>query len=307
MTPRPYRDGGDLEALQDFTATAIAQHGHLGFLHPGDIPHRIYNGLRHDDPSELVHIWEDDDGLILGWVFLHPRGGWFEPQISPEARSVHSGLECEMLEWAEARLRISMTAGGFAKEHLVTAVSENDGMRVALLAERGWELDPGDSFVLTRRAVAVVDPGELVDGYRVRTARGVEEAGPISELHAAGFGSAWTPALYARVMESPGYSPDRELLIEAPDGELAAFAVLWPDARNRTGLFEPVAVHPDHRRLGLGKVLMRSGLLEMQKWGMEHAEVLYEESNEASQRLYLGAGFRPVERILSYRKPVGDR
>ena len=140
MTPRPYRDGGDLEALQDFTATAIAQHGHLGFLHPGDIPHRIYNGLRHDDPSELVHIWEDDDGLILGWVFLHPRGGWFEPQISPEARSVHSGLECEMLEWAEARLRISMTAGGFAKEHLVTAVSENDGMRVALLAERGWEL-----------------------------------------------------------------------------------------------------------------------------------------------------------------------
>lgn len=105
-------------------------------------------------------------------------------------------------------------------------------------------------------------------------------------------------------MESPGYDPEREFLVEAADGALAAFCVTWPDRLNRTGYFEPVAVHPDYRRLGLGKVLMRAGMAAMQEWGMEWAEVMYEVDNPGSGKLYRGEGFEPLWRIVLYLKSI---
>jgi hypothetical protein len=37
---------------------------------------------------------------------------------------------------------------------------------------------------------------------------------------------------------------------------------------------------------------------------MEWAEVMYEEENPASGRLYLGEGFVPMWKELFYRKPI---
>jgi ribosomal protein S18 acetylase RimI-like enzyme len=105
-------------------------------------------------------------------------------------------------------------------------------------------------------------------------------------------------------MESPGYDPQRELLVVAPDGSLAGFCVTWPDHINRVGYFEPVAVHPDHRRRGVGRTLLRAGMQLMKSWGMEWAEVMYEVSNPGSGRLYRGEGFADVHQLVLYRKPV---
>ena len=63
MKRRTYNGEADLKLLQDFNSAAIATTDHCGYLHPGDIPHHIYNGNKYYDPVELMTIWEDDYGV----------------------------------------------------------------------------------------------------------------------------------------------------------------------------------------------------------------------------------------------------
>lgn len=304
MKRRAYTGPEDVVRLQRFTAEAIREFGRTGMLHPGDVPHHVFNGLRRDDPHELVHIWEDGDGKIVAWTLLDPRRAGCDPQVSPAARNTAPDLEREVFEWSERELRKLMTARGSESPFIETDAYANDRERIGVLESTGWEAQDIEVLMLTRRPLDEIDDPELPAGFSIRTVRGVEEAGPVSELHGAGFGSSWTPELYCRVMESPGYSPDREFLVEASDGSLAGFCVTWPDELNRTGYFEPVAVHPDYRRLGLGSALMRAGMKAMRGWGMEWAEVMYEVENPGSGKLYRSEGFEPRWKIVLYRKPV---
>ena len=54
-------------SLQDFNAAAIAATDHCGYLHPGDIPHHLFNGNQKYDPAEVMTIWEDDQG-VAAWL-----------------------------------------------------------------------------------------------------------------------------------------------------------------------------------------------------------------------------------------------
>jgi mycothiol synthase len=302
---RQYRGDEDVARLQGFNAKQIHEHGRVGLMHPGDIPHRMFNALRRDDPHELVHLWETGAGEIVAWVMLDPRGAGLDPQMAPSARRDWPDLEREVNVWSEEALLQMMTERGSEATYIETDAFVDDMVRTDLLTRLGWVAQDSEVTMLTRRSLEHVPEAELPPGYKIRTVCGVEEAGPVSELHSAGFGSSWTPELYRYVMESPGYSPERELLVEAPDGSLAGFCVTWPDPVNRTGLFEPVAVHPDHRQLRLGSALMRAGMAAMKMWGMEWAEVMYEEENPGSGRLYRGEGFVPMWKELFYRKPIG--
>jgi len=295
----------DLYRLQEFTSQCIRHHGRVGLLHPGDVAHHVYNGLRHDDPANLVYIWEDEDEAIRAWTLLDPRNAGHDPQVDPDARRSHPGLERDVNVWSEQAL-LRLLAERSSDAHVIeTDASEGDTERRELLVALGWEETDEEILWVTRRELGNVAEPVIPPGYRIRTVSGLDEAGGVGELHGACFGSAWTAELYARVMTSPGYSSEREFLVEAPDGELAAFCVTWPDPGNGVGLFEPVAVHPKHRRLGLARAVMRAGMAAMQSWGMTHAEVLYADDNPASGPLYRSEGFTPVGRILLFKKNVG--
>ena len=227
-----------------------------------------------------------------------------DPQIAPGARREWPDLEEEVINWSEETL-VGLLEERDAETYFIeTDAFERDVVRSELLRSLGWEAQDIEECVLTRRPIGVVEQPELPPGFTIRTVRGVDEAAAVAALHSAGFGSNWTPELYRRVMRSPGYDPTREFLVEAADGALAGFCVTWPDVINRTGYFEPVAVHPEYRRLGLGKALMRAGLTAMKEWGMEWAEVMYEVDNPGSGKLYRGEGFEPLWRIVLFRKPI---
>ena len=301
---RPYRGPEDVGRLQQFAAQQVKNHGRIGNLHPGDVPHRIFNALRDDEPRDVVHIWEDDQGAIAAWTLLDPRGGGFDAQIAPPRRATSPHLERDLNVWSEETLLALMAEHGSEVASIETEAFVDDAPRVDLLNRLGWVRDERSMIVLGRRGLNNVDAPRLPPGYRLRSALGVDEAGALAELHAAGFGARWTAEQYRRLVVSPGYDPSRELVVETVDGDLAAFCVTWPDGINRTGLFEPVAVHPDHRRRHLAGALLRAGMLLMKDWGMDTAEVVYEEDNPGADRLYRGAGFEPVAEIAVYRKPI---
>jgi len=123
-------------------------------------------------------------------------------------------------------------------------------------------------------------------------------------VHNASFGSSWTPESYRQVMESPGYAPERELVIRAADGAFVAFAVIWYDHLNRTGLFEPVGTHQDHRRRGFGRAIVMYGMQQMAAAGMEFATVAHFGQNEAARGLYQACGFKPWHMVDGYIKNI---
>jgi ribosomal protein S18 acetylase RimI-like enzyme len=209
-----------------------------------------------------------------------------------------------VLQYAEARTRELMQQYAIAGDQISSEAYQCDVARIALLRELGWTIEDEPPWVLNRAPLVDLPEPTLPAGYTIRAARGVEEAAALAEVHAASFGSTWTPELYRQVMESPGYAAEREFVVEAADGSLAAFTVTWHDAVNRTGLFEPVGTHEAHRRRGLAKALLLTVMRQMAAVGLTHALVVNEGSNAASRNLYRACGFQPWYLLDNFVKPV---
>jgi len=301
MKKRTYSGEPDLKLLQDFNAAAIAVTDHCGYLHPGDIPHHIYNGNKHYDPVELMTIWEDDEG-IAGWLLVDVGHKSFDAQVRPEFRG--KDLEEEIFQIAEARLLELMQKYSISSDFIYSDAFRGDTGRIQVLKDLGWEQDNGLPYVLNRTEINAISVPALPDGFSFRSIKGIEEASALAEVHNAAFGSIWTPDLYRKVMESPGYNPERELVIEAPDGTFVSFCIIWFDHLNSTGLFEPVGTHRNHQRFGFGKALMMYGMQQMAAAGMKFASVAHFGDNVAAKGLYQFCGFAPWHLLDSYSKPI---
>lgn len=301
MNRRPFQGDLDLKLLQDFNAKAISETEGCGYLHPGDIPHRLFNGNKLFDPSEVMTIWEDQIG-VAAWLLVGPRHKSYDAQVRPDLRG--NGFEREVLQFADYRTVELMRHHNIEGDCFYSDAYQDDTVRSRLLTELGWELVGRSQYILNRVKLAVINEPVIPDGYRVRTARGTSEAAKLAEVHAASFGSQWTPELYSKVMESPGYAPEREFIIEAPDGTFAAFTVTWHDHLNHIGYFEPVGTHKDHRRLGLGRAIILYGMQQMAAEGMEFATVANYSDNIPARELYKACGFKPWYELDDYSKSV---
>ncbi len=289
----------ELGRLQEFNGRAIVEAGQAGYLHPGDIVHRMFNAHRHHDVSRLVHVWEDDAG-VTAWVLLQPKHDAFDLQIRPDRRG--GDFELDLLLWAEAALLDLMAEIGKSVMRVSIDVYTDDPDRIEAAAAGGWGHSHEPCY-LTERSTANPPQTSLPDGYGIRTARH-DEASEIGALHAATFGSTWNPGEYAALMGTFGYRPELEWLVVAPDGSLAGFTETWHDPISGRGLFEPVGTHPDHRRIGVGRALMSAGLAHMREAGLHTGTVCFEGDNAASGALYLGSGFEVTHEIACYSKPV---
>lgn len=278
--PRPYQDARDLLRLQRYSAQQFPL-GAGGWLHPGDIPHRLFNGGRGYDPAALLRLWEDDAGEIVGWAVAIPRTGGFDVQ-SHLVDVLH-----EALTWVEATL---------PNAQIETELPEGESFWTEIFRERGFAPDPKAlPYSLVARMLDNVPPlSTFPPGFSIRAVEGVHEAAALAAVHASAFDSKWTAEQYARVMESPGYAAEREFVVVAPDGRFAAFTVIWHDERNRIGSFEPVGTHADFRRMGLARAVMVYAMHQMRAAGMTQAWVVHEaaEDNPASAGLYASLGFR---------------
>ena len=302
MKKRPYANKSDLDLLQDFASRSLAKAKGCGYLHPGDIPHRLFNGNKHFSPSDVLTIWEDSQG-IAAWILAEPRHRCFDAQIRFDLKG--SGFAAEILAFAEARTLALMNRYEINADKLWADAFRCDIATSSLLSSLGWTQDPDSTWTENRRHLVGLPEPALPRGFHIRSARGIDEAEKLAAVHAASFAKAQlTPELYRKVMESPGYDPSREYVVVAPDGAFAAFTVTWHDSINRTGLFEPVGTHAEYRRLGLARAVMVFAMREMAEAGLEQAVVLNENSNDASRGLYRSCGFLPWQQIDDYFKPI---
>ncbi|WP_433697384.1 GNAT family N-acetyltransferase [Nocardiopsis sp. CA-288880] len=249
-------------------------------------------------------LWFSGGELVAwGWAHLPRRvelsdgsvkdvtSTYLAYQVHPD----HAGLVDEVIDWYDT------TAAGLERSVLPGAA---DGFALRRWTEHGYVTDPaslgdtGDWTQLNVRDLADVEQPALPAGYRFRTA---DEAGPEAVVRAhldAWAPSAYTVEGYRGVRQTDGYRGDLHLLVEAPDGTMAASAVMWLDEANRTVEFEPVGTHPDHRRLGLGRAMLLHGMLLARTAGAVQATVacLGAPGRPGARGLYYSVGFREFTR-----------
>ena len=176
----------------------------------------------------------------------------------------------------------------------------------------GYQADPaslgesGSWTQLNERDLTEVDQPALPDGFRFRSA---DEAGPEAAVRA--HVDAWAPSTYTAegyegVRRTATYRGDLHILVEAPDGTMAASTIMWLDEANLTAEFEPVGTHPGYRRLGLGTAMLRHGMQLARDAGATGMTVACygAPGRQEARGLYYAAGFRPFTRDAPLIKPA---
>jgi ribosomal protein S18 acetylase RimI-like enzyme len=110
------------------------------------------------------------------------------------------------------------------------------------------------------------------------------------------------PEVEQRLRECSLYDPRLDLAVLAPEGEVAGYALFWPDPRTRVGMVEPMRVEQEHAGRGLAGALLREGLERLAERGCARLKVCHDVSNTTAARLYRGAGFAAHSRVSVYRR-----
>lgn len=257
-------------------------------------------------------LWFSGNELVAwGWTYLPHQvrrsdgsvqdvtGAYLGYQVHPE----HAELVDEVIGWYDA------AAAGLER---TVAPQATDEFGLKRWAAHGYQTDPaslgdaGSWSQLNERDLTDVQQPVLPAGFQFRTAG---ETGPAAAVQA--HVDAWAPSTYTAegyegVRQTAAYRGDLHVLVEAPDGTMAASAIMWLDEVNETAEFEPVGTHPGYRRLGLGTAMLLHGMHLAKSAGATHMTVgcLGAPGYPAARGLYYGVGFRQMSRDVPLIKPA---
>jgi mycothiol synthase len=251
------------------------------------------------DWSRRIRICEISDEIV-GWGWLNRPASldWFI--ADGLTRNDDGRVRDEILGWAA-----ETAAGDESGPSHVETWGADGWPESAALEARGWTPGTTELTQYHQPLDVVLDPPRVPDRYRLRAMRGPADIDARVAVHRAAFApSKMTVEKYEILVKQDHYDWRRDLVVEAPDGSFAAFAMCWSDPVGSVGEFEPVGVHPDHQRRGLGRVVMRQGLRLLRELGVRDAIVFSLRSNPASEALYRSAGFAELAIHRAYTKPL---
>ena len=272
--------------------------------------------------GELAWVWAKDvdalgrfwrhrlwfvDGRLAAWGWAHlpyrvPRsdGTFREAKAANLIWQAHPDrpeLLAEILDWYDD------AAGGV--DRLLT-VQSADASAQAIVAAHGYAFDAeagsddGSWVQFNVRELTDVPDPVLPEGLRCLTAGDVSVADAVRAHRDAWHPASLTEAAFERIRRTWPYRADLHPLIAAPDGTLAATAIIWLDEATRTAEFEPVGTHRDFRRRGVGTALQLYGMHLARAAGADRMLVacLGAAAHPAARNLYYGVGFRHFTRDL---------
>lgn len=297
--PQPYQQPEDLLQVQQALMQWTHDSGDCNYWHKGDIRHRLFNGGYQLNPSDMFHIWRDDEGTVKGFVLLYPHWELFDFHVAPDVR--FTDQHRAMFQWSETEL---IDYGKRIDKPLKQIIKDSmgcDPRHDEFLRSMGYIYDR-HALNLTEHDYRHMPEASLPDGFHFHDATG-NDLEKLADVHNNSFTNKWTAEIYGKVFNAP--YQEYEIVSVAPDGRFASFVQVWVDDVNKTILFEPVGTHADFRRLGIGKATMVYVLKRMQaEHGTERAYVAHElaDKNPASGALYASVGFRVKYQIHDYKK-----
>jgi len=242
------------------------------------LPYRVARDdgkFREDKAANLIWQVHPDRPELLGEIL-----DWYDDVAGDTDRLL-------TVQSADVQAQASVAAHGYAHD-----------------AQAGS--DDGDWVQFNIRELADVPDPVLPAGFRFLAAQDVSAADAVKVHRDAWYPSSFTEAAFKRVRQTWPYRGDLHVLIRAPDGRLAATAIIWLDDVTQTAEFEPVGTHRDLRRQGLGTALQLYGMHRARSAGATRMLVacLGAPAHPAARNMYYGVGFRQLTRDLLHIKVV---
>ncbi len=275
-------------------------------LHVVDLPYRLCSWA-FDEPLNWA-VWPGPGGL-RAWAALQTPFWTLDFACHPDHEA---DLLPEILAWADQRAAAA-ASGRFGRPCWFVNVFAGQSQRRAALEAAGFSEqtdvgeDPWSLVFLGRPPGQPAPAAPLPGGFRLRPLAGEAEAPAYVDLQRAVFESEnMTLDWRRRILACPEYLPDLDLVIEAPDGRLAAFCLAWFDphgyAGRPCGQIEPLGVHPHFHRRGLGRAILLEAERRLYARGAQTLYVLTDNFRNAAYALYQAGGFRRLQDVLVYRK-----
>jgi GNAT superfamily N-acetyltransferase len=295
ITSRDYAGPDDLRIMQALIQATWSRGSHL---HVGDLVWQRYpRSPRADWPTRL---WFDGGDIVAwSWVWGSADAADDDDGFFALVRPSYAHLYDALFDWAEAEN---------PHPKLAMIAYEHDTPLVSTLIRRGYRpRDHGPFGLHTFRALDDIPEPSLPAGFR---AVSMLEIGGDVARKVEGHRTAWSrfavydpadPPLvssvtverYRDMMQTWPYRPELDIGIEAPDGRIVASCTTWLDDVNRIGLFEPVGVDPEFRRMGLSRAMCFAALKALKKCGATLATVKPrgDEAYPVPRHAYAGMGF----------------
>jgi RimJ/RimL family protein N-acetyltransferase len=291
--PREHQASG-LEYLD--LVTKLLQRARLadetaGLWEAADLQWWWRKARRSDEIGQM--FWLDGSGPVAAAILTDWGRGWGCDPI------VCTGVSDSMLPrvWSRALARID----SLALERVEVGVGDDDAELLELLVAAGFSPTGEKGAATWMLPTDRPRVPTLPDGYRLLD-RTQTSGRPHHMTGRSG------EEVAERLAQSPLYRPELDLFVEASNGEVASYGLFWFDPITEVGLVEPMGTGEHHRRLGLARFVLASGLERLAALGSRRLKVNYEASNVASRNLYLGAGFRPESTSCVYsRRPFNQK
>jgi ribosomal protein S18 acetylase RimI-like enzyme len=294
-TTRLFQNEADYRQMRGLLREGYRLAGHLAYLTVGDLD---WWRNTTNDPAVLskVRLWFHQTGKLVSFIWPGDN------QIDLTSHPHHRELEVSILDWVEAEYARRLGKADEPSDFQVWCY-EQDGHRQRLLHDRGYvrgtEYLALHSYPLDQPLAS----RSLPAGYTLRTFAGEAEIEARVNVHRAAFHpSRMTVEKHRQVMASSTYRPDLDLVVVAPNGDLAAYTIVWWDGINDMGLFEPVGCHPDHQRRGLASAVLCEGMRRLRDLDATIAHVNSWREDSPGAYTYRAVGFTITDRIYAWKK-----
>lgn len=236
-----------------------------------------------------TRLWWNENTLI-GLAYIDDSNNlWFE--IDP--LNVSPQLEEEVIAWGVTCMQRRNTLVG-RSDTLDASRQANNTLHLNILENHGFSRCGFHTIHYSRSLKTPIPKHALPAGFSLRHVKGEEEVEALVALHRAAFKTE-NMSIERRlaIMRTQEYDPSLDLLVEAPNGDLAAFCVcgLVEGANGQTGYTDPIGIHPLYQRMGLGKAVITAGLKALRSKGAETATLGTSSENIAMQHLAESLGF----------------
>lgn len=295
LAARAFESEADYDLIRRLLVEIVARTGPPVYATIGNLD---WWRVAEDDPRSIyqTQLWFDSGRLV---AFAWPIEGQVDIVVHPDYPSLHSVA----LAWSESYFAAHAAEGAVAP--WVAWAFTSDVTRIAALTARGYRRTERGLVVYGQPVPALPPPPVLPDGYTIRAVQGESEAEERVAVQRAAFESTWmTAERHGRVRHSPTYRPELDIVVVAPDGEFAAFALLWLDEANRLGVFEPLGVAVSYQRLRLGRAIMAEGLRRLAALGAHVACVETGLEHHPARRLYEATGFTLLDTDYAWARQV---
>lgn len=233
------------------------------------------------------------------WIFVHP-----------DLR--YQGLEAELIQWSEKHLQ-RLGRQKHRPVRLLTDSRDDQVDRAVLFNQQGFQIKR-EFFTLERSLLQPLPLPQLPEGFQLVSLKNQDQIPAWVEMYNQSFIDHWNHYdITAETVEYwqtlPDYQPELDLIVIAPDGTFAALCScrLKPQthAQAYTGWIEWLGTRRGFRRMGLGRAMLFAGIGQLQAAGADTVKLSVDsQSLTGANHLYESVGFRPVETVLSWVKPV---